>query len=32
MSICNDRNKEKKQETSNKSSREQPLFLAKDFQ
>ena len=31
-SICNDRNKEKEQETSNKSSGEQPLFLANDFQ
>ena len=31
-SICKDRNKEKEQETSDKSSGEQPLFLAKDFQ
>ena len=30
-SICNDRNKEKEQETSNKSSREQPLLLANIF-
>ena len=31
-SIYKDRNKEKEQETSDKSSGEQPLFLAKDFQ
>ena len=31
-SICNERNKEKEQETSEKSSEEQPLCLAKDFQ
>ena len=31
-SICNDRNQEKEQEASNKSSEEQPLFVAKDFQ
>ena len=31
-SICNDRSKEKEQETSEKSSEEQPLCLAKDFQ
>ena len=30
--ICKDRNKEKEQETSDKSSGEQALFLAKDFQ
>ena len=30
--ICNDRNKEKGQETSNKSSGDQPLFAAKYFQ
>ena len=31
-SISNDRNKENEQETSHKSSGEQPLFVAKDFQ
>ena len=30
--ICNDRNKEKEQETSNKSSGEQLLFVSKDFE
>ena len=31
-SICNDRNNEKEQETSTKSSGEQPLFVTKDIQ